>query len=975
MKDFAQLMIVFLLTCLILLPGVSIATSGQISNDYNFDIVYVLENLSEEKLRKRVIEIEIDLSSSRLVKFGDRFYVDIKGCFPSGRFGYPIVPQKTIVVDFPINVKIVKISVSKIKFREIKGKITLVNSPPTLTWNHSLKKFLSKITRIRGFYPGKILRYSIASDGSKKLLIMKLYPLQYLQTAGKATILTRCTIEIYYLLTGEGITKKGIGCKNIIITHPSLYREACLLKKYHDMEGISTSIFNTTWIYRNYNEKEDPPYEGFKDIYLYGWDKINSYYNYSLAKRIIAFLNDRGSHPDLEYVTILGDARLVPPSYYFHSQYSWIPTDFFYASPDYDMVPNYKVGRLPARNVEEAHHIVEKITKWNGSSELLRKVAVVGGAPFRTPLYIGELITVDAINRNYFNGIRPLKLFKTNGLISKENLTRIFKGNFGILYHIGHGNGKSIILERSALNASDLLKLPACRNLPIVISISCTNGAFDPFLLGSNLSFGEAVLLSNASGIAYIGGSRANFGIPTTYLEKGHLKILRENYMAEMLSNILKWYSKGVKRLGDIVSEAMKDYFLHNDFCDPINNHTFFGFVLLGDPALRIPDRPKGDARNVPKGEIEVSEGYTDADYFFTLTKGGTIPVEVAKEEVRLCLNANFSIKIVDCFNDSLESSFAGKTFNLSFERPSLYLIRSEADDGKEDWLYLASAYIVDASYDHNTKGWHVSRWESIKKAIENLSKGIVFVHGGRYEDSLNIDSDEIYLIGKEKVFIGKMENEANLLIKGTSCVLANLHVIGGSKVAIGMESSTTRIFNCSVTGEKGYGIYSKFSYIYVENSTVRGFDEGIFLVNSLCTCLNNRIEGAKKGIHLIKGFSEMTLNTFTNNTYGIYVEGEFSCILYYNNFSFNEKGVYLVRSNYNIIAMNNFIGNKRHASFENCRTNLWMSNYWDNWIGIKHKIYVPKVIIGRIAIVPWVNFDLSPAKEPYSLENYKTML
>ena len=118
-----------------------------------------------------------------------------------------------------------------------------------------------------------------------------------------------------------------------------------------------------------------------------------------------------------------------------------------------------------------------------------------------------------------------------------------------------------------------------------------------------------------------------------------------------------------------------------------------------------------------------------------------------------------------------------------------------------------------------------------------------------------------------------------------------------------------------------------------------------------------------------------MALNTFTNNTYGVYVEGEFSCILYYNNFSFNENGVYLVRSNYNIIAMNNFIGNKRHASFENCRTNLWMSNYWDNWIGIKHKIYVPKVIIGRIAIVPWVNFDPSPAKEPYSLENYKTML
>jgi len=50
----------------------------------------------------------------------------------------------------------------------------------------------------------------------------------------------------------------------------------------------------------------------------------------------------------------------------------WVPADFFYASPDYDLVPNYAIGRIPVNNLEEAEHVVQKIKSFTCRSGLKR---------------------------------------------------------------------------------------------------------------------------------------------------------------------------------------------------------------------------------------------------------------------------------------------------------------------------------------------------------------------------------------------------------------------------------------------------------------------------------------------------------------------------------------------------------------------------------------------------------------------------
>ena len=151
--------------------------------------------------------------------------------------------------------------------------------------------------------------------------------------------------------------------------------------------GNHLAVVTTEAIGEVYTSAEDPPYEGYQNAQLGGWDRIN-HYDYALAKRIVAYLRDQPAHPRLAYVAILGNGLLVPPSfYYYYRRYDavntppyrfpedhrlhekWVPSDLFYASPDYDWVPNFRVGRLSVNDANEAAHVVDKVIRWHANAD------------------------------------------------------------------------------------------------------------------------------------------------------------------------------------------------------------------------------------------------------------------------------------------------------------------------------------------------------------------------------------------------------------------------------------------------------------------------------------------------------------------------------------------------------------------------------------------------------------------------------
>ncbi len=670
-----------------------------------------------EKVEK--IKFHMDTSEVGLYKINKFDYVKVGDLEPVYSTGNPQLPMKTFVVKLPLDSKVSDVKIVSGYFKEIENKLDIAPSPEPLAWLTGKKQKIEYVQNedvynLNEYFTGKTISYEVGKDNENTYVYVRFYPLQYIPKQKKAVLITDADIQIYY---SGGFTPipflpfppMNSSTESVIITPPEFYQQAVRLADFHEQnESIPTTVVNTTWIWGNYSEASDPPFDGCAD----GCDNlISNGYNYSLAKKIISFLND-ANHPNLKYVTLFGEALHVPPSYYIDN---YIVTDFFYSSPDYDLTPNYMVGRIPVNNATEAEHFVNKTLDWYSNlNGWYNNSFLSGGRAFGTEFYVGELIITDVLNRGYFSGMNVTKDLKTDGNFYKENMSNVFSnGNYGMVYHIGHGGGNGMQLRRDMNNiiyADDVLAYSPESNLPILVSIACSNGQYDINILGGVYgdypkSFAEAVLASPAGAIAYIGGARTNYGGLPVHLEKGRLMIQKQPYMQGMLNYVFKAYAEGGDSLGNITTEALKTYYTENGLNSYIDNLTFFEFTLLGDSALMIPKQSVSEGYRKPNLTAIDPDSYVN----YSLVWSGSVEVPLytkgSGEKIRITSvtdSPNVTTKLIDTnryYDETIEKVQNQTTNNLSdysFIPPenSFYLVRTSADDGKEGWLYFLAQYV-----------------------------------------------------------------------------------------------------------------------------------------------------------------------------------------------------------------------------------------------------------------------------------------
>ena len=198
-----------------------------------------------------------------------------------------------------------------------------------------------------------------------------------------------------------------------------------------------------------------------------------------------------------------------------------------------------------------------------------------------------------------------------------------------------------------------------------------------------------------------------------------------------------------------------------------------------------------------------------------------------------------------------------------------------------------------------------------IQDAINNASDGdTVFVYNGTYDEHLIINV-RINLIG---------ESTHNTIVTRN----ASLAVITISSDHVKVQGFT--ISSKSPRSRTEYGIEISSSYCNI----------------SYCKLIYNSYEDIR-----IFGFSNhnnIYRNIFQSAYFGIGFENCFSCS--------------------NTIKHNNFISDRSPTDGISFR-NHWVSNYYDNWIGIG-----PKIISGLFFPYPlfWINIDWRPSKVPYDI-------
>jgi len=961
---------------------------------------------------KKTISVHFEPSQCMLYyQDVEQTYIEIKGLEPYGSPGNPMLPMKTFIVKLPKNAEILDVGMINGYYQEIKEIMHIVPNPEPVFWLENTsypEKTIAKISpnkRIYGsdhFFPGKIVSYELGKTNKDIQMFLHVYPLQYIPKLGKVILLTDGQIQIYYQKNEKSQPRQILpydNTVNVIITPPEFMNQALELKSFHDVQGTPSSVVTTSWIYTQYNEAPDPPYEGYSNSSLPDWNTIHDY-NYSLAKKIIAYLNDDTVTQNLQYVTLFGNALLIPPSYY-SFPFEWVPTDFFYASPDYDRIPNFYVGRLPINTVDEATQVVEKIKNWDGTTDIFRNITVAGDKPFLTPYDIGEMITNDAINQGFFRGITPTKCYGTDETFDKTHLMQALQGNTGLVYHIGHGSGTAWLLEGDPLAVNDILSLPPSNTTPIVISIACMNGAFDTQLvnMGFEISFGESLLLSQAGGIAYIGGSRSNAGVPFFHCVNGSITISKEPYMAGMLTNVIQAYHDGGTSLGNLTAQAITTYIEHTDFSDPVDNFTFFSFVLLGDPALQLPAKPIGNEYEISDPSIEKPLAFIDAQLMYPLSYAGygEVPLGVVHENVTVSATTSsptVTIKLVDGFkfhNMTLEKiviPIGNNTVSYTFvpSNSTYFSIRIISEDGQEKWLYLTDAAgVVDDDYNETTPGWGIIRWAVIQDAIDHSQQNdIIYVCNGTYHENILLNKQlTLFAENSTQTIINGNGTGSVVTITGSSCNIAGFTITNGGAqngdAGIAIKSNMACVYHNIITHNNQMGVLvSSGHFSTIAYNTFSDNLYGIYIekdVNASNFVYGNSISNNTFGIYISKSMFQIIWgNNIKDNDVGVDIVQSTGSEILYNNFTTNKKGIYLLGSNNNQIVYNNFIDNQRHGQFFKCRKNTWAANYWDNWIGLRFNLcmHFPKCIFGRagqlLGMISWVNFDFLPARTPNAI-------
>ncbi len=682
--------------------------------------------------------------------------------------GRPVIPFKVISFNLPenamdVHVKVVnshQVSYGRLKISPAPAPV--LNSGKAFPAKFMPPKYDVKVYHHNGLYPYGEYSYTVAHSMKGTVVNVYLYPVRYDPITGEIMVTTSAKVVVSYKAGSLKYGTAPIDVTNIIITSPKLKAAAQRLADFHNSTGITSWVVTTSWIAKNFQPAANPPVNGYAnsttDPYAYfnnatlplEKDMIIGY-NYTLAKKIIAFLQNESYGSNVEYVTIFGNARMVPPSYYWTDQYmyllaylgysdmydAWIPTDAFYAQPNYNSThfsyePRFYFGRIPV-NPLTADIVVNKIIYYaTHKTGGIENVTLSGGQVFETPYFLGETGVLEPLNYGWLDGMKVTEYFHTLRNYTYNNFVKMMYTS-DMIVEITHGSGFSFWHHNDDINAWDFGMNTAYGSLPVYISGSCLNGAWDEEMYPSEFASGinggtsiaEQMLYSPKGIIAYFGGDREAYGSTLAWFDNGTL--VAPNDFGDLITEdgtIAGYYIGthlyGYATLGMMYSYALS---LYNQWLGPmlrmidpwdtgLNDNpwqrSYFEYSLIGDPALKVSESGASyPSYNQPK--VVIPNAVYNSNDVPVITRGKEVHINIQTDSPRvkvelLYLEHDYGYGpwgsqttyydfILDMKTISPTSSSGGiynYTYTFTPSREGTYILSVYTMDGKNTRFYMS---------------------------------------------------------------------------------------------------------------------------------------------------------------------------------------------------------------------------------------------------------------------------------------------
>jgi parallel beta-helix repeat protein len=249
--------------------------------------------------------------------------------------------------------------------------------------------------------------------------------------------------------------------------------------------------------------------------------------------------------------------------------------------------------------------------------------------------------------------------------------------------------------------------------------------------------------------------------------------------------------------------------------------------------------------------------------------------------------------------------------------------------------------------------------FSSIQEAIDGAYDGdtiFVFDDSSPYYENIFLDKS-IHLLGENKdttILDGKFDLDV-IWVAADRVTISGFTFQNADIGLLGTTNRSTISENIFVTHQGGIALQYSSHNTIIHNTVYNGYEIGIGLLYSSKAndISHNTISNTYVGLYLAVSCNR---NNIKRNTVQ-------HCSLY---------GMWLYWSFLNRMQKNNFIGNQCSAYFDNASYNLWLKNYWEDWLSSKPRPidgirYFPLLGINQ----PWTTYDLRPAHVPFDSSNF----
>ncbi|HZI01296.1 MAG TPA: type IX secretion system sortase PorU [Flavisolibacter sp.] len=371
----------------------------------------------------------------------------------------------------------------------------------------------------------------------------------------------------------------------IIVTHPNFIAQAQRLAGFHQKRnGLRTIVVTTEQVYHEFSGGIADPV-AIRDYVKMYYDRYRSTW-----QRKYLLLFGRASFDYKERVQ--NNTNFVPAYESLNSLdpvATYTSDDFFGFLEDHEDINatilintlDIGIGRIPARNVNEATQFVNKLEAYHAPASFgpwrthlnfvaddedfnlhLQDAEMISGTVATVaPLFNVHKFYLDAYRQE--SGAAGSRYPQANTAINNA----VFNGTL-IWNYSGHGSNQrlaeEVVLDQQAVNTWN-----NAGKLPLLITATCD---FAPFDQPNVKSLGEDLLLRPLNGaIALMTTTRLVFANSN--------RIMNNNYLQFALQDSSGYY----KTLGEAIQTAKN--FTYQNSTDLINNRKF---ALLGDPAMRL---------------------------------------------------------------------------------------------------------------------------------------------------------------------------------------------------------------------------------------------------------------------------------------------------------------------------------------------------------------------------------------------------